>query len=322
VGRKARILKQASGTGAAVTDGRQAGPVLTLGDFKSAFARFRKDEATDDAAALTYYSLLSLFPALLFCAALLGAFGQQGLIDDSASYLRDAGAPQDTVDAVTGALRSAQDQRGKAVVALVIGLLVSLNGASGAFGAAGRALNKIFRVDEGRGFVKQKLHNVLWTLCVMVLALFTLVLVFLGGGLATDALGKLGLGDSFATVWQFLRWPAALVLTMTIYAIVYYAAPNVEVRHFRWITAGAIVGVLLWVIASALFFVYVSNFSSYSATYGAFAGAVILLVWLWVTNVALLFGAELNAVVDLRRAANLPATYDGPVLPAKEAAEA
>jgi membrane protein len=322
MGRKARLLTESSGERAAVTDGRQAGPFITFGDFKGAFARFRKDEATDDAAALTYYSLLSLFPALLFCAAVLGVFGQQGLIDDAASYLRDAGAPQDTVDAVTSALQSTQEQKGKAVVALVIGVLVSLNGASGAFGAAGRALNKIFRVDEGRGFVKQKAHNLMWTLCVMVLALLTIVLVFLGGGLASDALGTIGLGDSFATVWQFLRWPAALVLTMTIYAIVYYAAPNVEVRHFRWISAGAIVGVLLWVIASALFFVYVSNFSSYSATYGAFAGAVILLVWLWVTNVAMLFGAEINAVVDLRRAAHLPASYDGPVLPAKEAAEA
>jgi membrane protein len=322
LGRKARSLTRRSGDRAAVTDGRQAGPTLTLGDFKGAFARFRKDEATDDAAALTYYSLLSLFPALLFCAALLGVFGQQGLIDSAASYLRDAGAPQDTVDAVTGALSSAQQQRGKAVVALVVGLLVSLNGASGAFGAAGRALNKIFRVEEGRGFVRRKVHDLVWTLCVMVLALVTVVLVFLGGGLASDALGKIGLGDGFATVWLYLRWPAALVLAVTTYAIVYYAAPNVEVRHFRWITVGAVTGVLLWIVASALFFVYVSNFSSYSATYGAFAGAVILLVWLWVTNVALLFGAELNAVVDLRRAAHLPASYDGPVLPAKEAAEA
>jgi membrane protein len=322
LGRKARVLSAASGSGAAVTDGRQAGPPITLGDFKAAFARFRKDQATDDAAALTYYSLLSLFPALLFCAALLGVFGQQGLIDDAASYLRDAGAPQDTVNAVTSALQSAQEQRGRAVVALVVGLAVSLNGASGAFGAAGRALNKILRVEEGRGFVKQKLHNLLWTLCIMALALVTIVLVFLGGGLASDALGKIGLGENVATVWQVLRWPAALVSTMTIYAIVYYAAHNAEVRYFRWITPGAITGVLLWILASALFFFYVSNFSSYSATYGAFAGAVILLVWLWVTNVALLYGAELNAVVDLRRAAHLPAGYDGPVFPAKEPAEA
>jgi membrane protein len=306
----------------AVTDGRQAGGALTFRDFKAAFSRFRKDEITDDAAALTYYSLLALFPALLFCAAVLGVFGQQGLIDDAASYLHDAGAPQDTVDAVTGALQSAQDQRGKAVVALVVGLLVSLNGASGAFGAAGRALNKIFRVEEGRGFVRRKAQDLAWTLAVMALALITFVLIFLGGGLASDAFGKIGLGDSAATSWLYLRWPAALLVAMSIYAIVYYAAPNVEIRHFRWITAGAVVGVVLWIIASAGFFVYVSNFSSYSATYGAFAGAVILLVWLWVTNVALLFGAELNAVVDLRRAEHLPATYDGPVLPAKEPAEA
>ena len=323
MGRKARRLSRSSDSAAAaVTDGRQAGPALTFPDFKAAFSRFRKDEITDNAAALTYYSLLALFPALLFCAAVLGVFGQQGLIDDAASYLRDAGAPQDTVDAVTGALQSAQEQRSKAIVALIVGLVISLNGASGAFGAAGRALNKIFRVEEGRGFVKHKAQDIAWTLCVMVLAMITFVLIFLGGGVADDLFGKIGLGDTAATVWMYVRWPAALVVAMTIYAIVYYAAPNVEVRHFRWITPGAVVGVVLWILASALFFVYVSNFSSYSATYGAFAGAVILLVWLWVTNVALLFGAELNAVVDLRRSKHLPETYDGPVLPAKEPAEA
>jgi membrane protein len=305
-----------------VTDGRQAGPALTVGDFKGAFTRFRRDQITDNAAALTYYSLLSLFPALLFCAALLGTFGQQGLIDDAAQYLQDAGAPPETVDAVTSALQSAQNSRGTAVAALVVGLAISLNGASGAFGAAGRALNKIFRVEEGRGFVRRKVQDLAWTLVVMALALVTFVLLFLGGGLASDVLGKIGLGDTVATVWLYVRWPLALLSTMTIYAIVYYAAPNVEVRRFRWITPGAVASVVLWIVASAVFFFYVSHFASYSATYGAFAGAVILLVWLWVTNVALLYGAELNAVVDLRRAAHLPPDYDGPVLPAKEPAEA
>jgi membrane protein len=314
--------KSAAAAGAAVEDSRQAGPALELADFKRAFTRFRRDEITDNAAALTYYSLLSLFPALLFCAALLGVFGQQGLIDDAASYLRDAGAPGDTVDAVTGALESAQQQRGTAVAALLIGLGLSLNGASGAFAAAGRALNKIFRVQEGRGFVKQKTFQLLWTLLVMVLAIITFVLIFLGGDLASDLFGKIGLGETAATIWLYARWPAALAVAMLIYAVVYYAAPNVEIRHFRWISPGAVVGVLLWIVVSALFFVYVSNFSSYSATYGAFAGAVILLVWLWVTNIALLFGAELNAVVDLRRAEHLSESYDGPVLPAKEPAEA
>jgi len=207
-------------------------------------------------------------------------------------------------------------------VALIIGLATALNGASGAFGAAGRALNKIFRVEEGRGFVTHKVFDLVWTLVVMALALITFVLIFLGGGLAADAFDKIGLGDSAATVWLIIRWPAALCMAMLIYAILYYAAPNVEVRHFRWITPGAVFGVLLWIVISVLFFFYVSNFSSYSATYGAFAGAVILLVWLWVTNIAFLFGAELNAVVDLRRSKYLPESYDGPVFPAKEPAEA
>jgi membrane protein len=287
-----------------------------------AFKRFQKDHVTDYAAALTYYSLLSLFPALLFAAALLGVFGQEALIAHAASYLKDAGAPPSTIDSVTSALQSAQRQRGTAVAALVIGLGTSLYGASGAFGAAGRALNHIFRVEEGRGFVTKKLNQLLWTLIVAALALFTFVLVFLGGGLASDVLRKIGLGENIASIWLYLRWPLALLVAMTIYAIVYYAAPNVEVRRFRWISPGAVVGVLLWIVASIGFFIYVSNFSSYSATYGAFAGAVILLVWLWLTNTILLFGAELNAVVDLRRSPYLPLSYDGPLLPAKEPAEA
>jgi membrane protein len=320
---EARHLTARSGTATAAQDGRQVGPAIAPGDFKRAFARFRKDQVTDYAAALTYYSLLSLFPALLFGAALLGVFGQEALISHAAKYLKDAGAPASTVDAVIAALRSAQRQRGTATAALVIGLGTSLYGASGAFGAAGRALNRIFRVQEGRGFVRHKLHNLLWTLIVFALALITFVLVFLGGGLAADVLGKIGLrGTGFTTVWQVARWPAALVTAMAIYAIVYYSAPNVEVRRFRWITAGAVVGVLLWIAASAVFFTYVSNFSSYSATYGAFAAAVILLVWLWLTNVAMLFGAELNAVIDLRRSRYLPLDYDGPVLPEKQEAEA
>jgi membrane protein len=153
---------------------------------------------------------------------------------------------------------------------------------------------------------------------VLVLVILTFVLIFLGGGLASDVLGWLGLGETAADVWRIARWPAALVSAMLVYAVVYYAAPNVEVPRFRWITPGAVFGVLTWIVASALFFLYVSNFSSYSATYGAFAAAVILLVWLWLTNVVLLFGAELNAVIDLRRSPELPPGYDGPPLPAKD----
>jgi membrane protein len=304
----------------AASRGRHA-PAITVADLKRAFSRALKDEITDRAAALTYYSLLSLFPALLFGVAVLGFFGQEGLIADAASYLKKAGAPPATVDAVTAALRSAQHQRGTALTALVIGLGTSLYGASGAFGAAGRALNHIWRVEEGRPLVKHKLQDLAWTLLLAALVLITFLLVFLGGSLAGDVLGAIGLGDTAADVWRIARWPGALVVTMLIYAIVYYAAPNVEIRHWRFITPGAVFGVVTWIVASILFFEYVSRFSSYGATYGAFATMVVLLIWIWLTNVVLLFGAELNWVVDLRRRPELPPDYDGPLLPVKDPAK-
>jgi membrane protein len=300
----------------------RAGPAIDAGDFKRAFQRFQRDEMTQRAAALTYYSLLSLFPALLFGVAVLGFFGQQGLVSDAAGYLKEAGAPADTVNTVTSALESAQAQRGRALTALVIGLATALYGASGAFGSAGAALNRVWRVEEGRGFVKHKLNNLLWTLVLVVLMLVTFVLVFLGGGLAGDVLGLIGLGDTAAAIWRIARWPAALASATLTYAVVYYAAPNVDIRHWRWITPGAVFGVIAWIIASALFFLYVANFSAYGATYGAFAAVVILLIWLWLTNVVMLFGAELNAVIDVRRSPDLPENYDGPPLPAKAPAEA
>ena len=287
-------------------------------DLKRAFGRFQRDQVTDHAAALTYYSLLSLFPALLFGVAVLGYFGQQALIGQAADYLKQVGAPQETVDAITKALQSAIDMRKTAATALVIGLGTSLYGASGAFGAVGRALNHIWRIDEGRGFVRQKLVNLLWTLIIMALVLLTFVLIFLGGGLAQDALGKIGLGENVATVWLYIRWPAALVAAMAIYAIVYYAAPNTEIRTWRFITPGAAFGVLLWIIASAGFFIYVSGFSNYGATYGAFSAVIVLLIWLWLTNTVLLFGAELNYVVDVRRTPGLPEDFDGPIMPPKD----
>jgi membrane protein len=291
-----------------------------LSDLKAAFRRFQADEMMDRAAALTYYSLLSLFPALLFAVAVLGVFGQEALITDTADYLKTAGAPPETVDAVTSALESAQAERSTAITALVIGLALSLNAASSAFGAVGRALNRVWRVEEGRGLARRKVNDLLWTLGVIVLVLITFVLIFLGGGLASDVLGLLGLGETAADIWRFARWPAAVLSAMLVYAVVYFAAPNVEIRRFQWITPGAVFGVLMWILASGLFFVYVSNFSSYSATYGAFAAVVILLVWMWLTNVALLFGAELNAAIDVRRSPELPPTYQGPPLPAKEPA--
>jgi membrane protein len=304
-----------------MTRGDRRGPVVEFSDFKRAFERFQTDTMTQWAAALTYYSLLSLFPAMLFAVAVLGFFGEQSLVSEAADYLKDVGAPPEVVDALTSALRSALNQRDAAAGALVLGLVTTLYGATGAFNSAGAALNRVFRVAEGRGFVTRKLNNLLWTLAVLALVNLTCVLVFLGGDLAADVLGLIGIGENIATVWAYVRWPAALLSAMLIYAIVYYAAPNVEVRDWRYITPGAAFGVPAWIVASAGFFFYVSEFATYAATYGAFATVVILLIWLWLTNVILLFGAELNAVVDLRRAPHGPQGDDGPVLPPKDPPE-
>jgi len=310
-------------SGSLATDARDGrpGPTIVGGDFVRAFKRFQKDRVTDHAAGLTYYTLMSLFPALLFGVAVLGLFGQQGLITDAAGFLRSVGAPSNTIDAVTSALKTAQGNRGTAVGALALGLATSLYGASGAFGAVGRALNVVWRVEEGRSFVKHKLHDLGWTLVLLALVMVTFVLIFLGGALSEFVFDQIGLGDTSAAIWRYVRWPLALMAMILIYAIVYFAAPNVEIRKWQWITPGAAFGVCAWLLASAAFFFYVANFSSYSATSGAFAAAVILLVWLWLTNLVLLFGAELNATIDLRRSPELPKNYDGPPLPAKEPAD-
>src|SRR5215218_10207604 len=185
------------------------GPALALADFKRAFKRFQADQMTDRAAGLTYYSLLSLFPALLFGVAALGFFGQSALIANASDYLRAAGAPAETVDAVTKALESAQSQRGTAFTALVVAMATSLYGASGAFGAVGRALNIVWRVEEGRGFIRRKAYDIGWTAALLVLVLLTFVLIFVGGDVARDLLGTIGFGDAGAQIWLIARWPAA-----------------------------------------------------------------------------------------------------------------
>jgi membrane protein len=263
---------------------------------REAFSRFRADDMTDSAAALTYYALLSLFPALLVGASMFGLLGQSHAIDAITRYLANHGADSSTVDAVRSSLRTAQSSRGGAGIGLVIGIALSMYGASGAFAAAGRALNRVMRVDEGRGIVRRKALDLACTLVVIVLAVVALLLVFLGGGVARQLFGELGFGATAADVWNVLRWPAAVVVAMTAFAFVYWTAPDRRGAQFRLISAGAAVAVAIWLAASAGFFLYVANFGSYNATYGAFAGAVILLVWLWLTNVALLFGAEIDAV--------------------------
>jgi membrane protein len=254
---------------------------------------------TDRAATLTYYAMMSLFPALLVGVTLLGLIGQQGLVTDATNYLLDHGVDQETANVVSRVLRNMVNTSGGALGAtLVISIVLALNGASGAFGAAGRALNLVYGAEESRGMVRRKVTDVGATLTVIVLFAVVLAAIFLGGQIADDLFGKIGLGSTAASIWSYARWPVALVAAGVAYGIVYGLAPDIEPRQVRWITPGAIVGVVLWIVLSLGFSIYIRNFSSYGAAYGAFGAAIVLLLWLFLSANAFLFGAELNAELE------------------------
>jgi membrane protein len=270
---------------------------------------------SDHAAALTYYALMSLFPALLVGVSLLGLLGQQSTVNDVANYLTDHGAPEATVNAVRSSLETAiRGQSGSGTALLIVGLGLALYSASSGFGGAGRALNVVYRTEEERGFVARKATQIGSTLLVILLTVAVLVMVFLGGEVARELFDAIGLGRTAGAVWTWVRWPLAIALTMVIFSFLYAAAPDVK-RPFRLITPGAVLAVLVWIVASGAFFFYVSNFSSYNATYGAFAAVVILLLWLYLTNVALLLGAELNAVLEEGGGSSPPPTSTEPDVP-------
>jgi membrane protein len=266
---------------------------------KRAFKAFQADEMTDRAAALTYYMMMSLFPALLVGVSLLGLLGDRSVVTKTVDYASQNGAPAEVTDALEALLTKTVESAGGAIsFALVLGIAVALYGAAGAFGAAGRALNDIYEVPESRGFLLHKLADIGFTVLVILLALVAVVSIFLGGNLADDLFGTIGLGDTAAAIWRVARWAVAVAAVLGIYSIVFAFAPDIDARRRRILSPGALVGVAIWILASAGFFFYVSNFGKYGATYGAFAGAVILLLWLYLSAIAFLFGAELNSVVD------------------------
>jgi membrane protein len=262
---------------------------------------FYDDQMTHHAAALTYYALMSLFPAVLLALSLLGLLGQYPETYNAIlRYLRDV-APASVVDPLDRSLRAALQNKETAATALAISVVVALYGTTGALEAARRALNVVFEVDGGRSFLRRKAIDVASTFVLMTLVLASLIMVFVGGRFAEDLLGFIGLGSTTARAWNIARWPGALAAAMLVFAFIYYVTPDVQQRSFRWVTPGAVVGVLLWLIASLGFSSYVSNVADVGAIYGAFAGAIVLVAWLWLTNVALLLGAELNAEIERER---------------------
>ena len=279
-------------------------PSRVVGIAVAAFKRYREQQMTDRAAALTYFAMMSLFPALLVGVSLLGLFGQQGLVQDASNYLLEHGADETTADVVRKTLQNMINASSGALGAtLLVSIALALNGASGAFGAAGRALDVAYGVTEGRGFVRRKLTDLGAALAVIVLFAVVIVAIFLGGQIADDLFGKIGLGETAATVWSYARWPVALIAATVAYGLVYRLAPDVRPPTVRWISVGAIVGIALWLLLSFGFSIYLRNFATYGAAYGTFGAAIVLLLWLYLSANAFLFGAAVNAERQRRQAA-------------------
>ena len=267
---------------------------------KRTVAEFREDNLTDWAAALTYYSVLAIFPALIVLVSILGLVGEsatQPLIDNLGTV-----APGPAKDIFTSALKNLQGDQGAAGVLFVVGLVGALWSASGYVGAFMRASNAIYDIDEGRPVWKTLPVRVSLTLVLLTLLAISTIAVVLTGGIAEKFGDLVGLGNTAVTVWNIAKWPVLLVVVSFMFALLYWAAPNVKHPGFRWITPGGLLAVVAWLIASGAFGLFVSNFGSYNKTYGALGGVVVFLVWLWLSNIVILLGAEFNAELERQRA--------------------
>ncbi len=260
---------------------------------------FSDDALTVWAAALTYYAVLAIFPALIALMSVLGLLGSsvtQTLIDN----MREV-APGPAKEIVINTLENLQNSQGVAGVAFVVGLAGAIWSASGYVGAFMRASNAIYEVGEGRPIWKTIPWRIAITVVLLLMMVIVAVMVAVTGPLADEVGDLVGVGDVATTVWDLAKWPFVLVITMAMFAFLYWAAPNVKHPKFPWVSPGGVVAVLLWIVVSILFALYVANFGSYNETYGALGGVIAFLVWLWVSNIAILFGAELNAELERSR---------------------
>lgn len=267
---------------------------------KRAIKSFQRDNATDWAAALTYYSVLSVFPALIVLVSLLGVLGTPGTTEALFDIVRDLGSGS-TVDTLEGPIEEVTDSEGGAAALLGIGTVGAIWSASGYLGAFARASNAIYEVEEGRPFWKMRPQQVGMTI-VLITLLAVLAIGLVVTGPVAEALGDvIGLGSTAVTAWGIAKWPVMLLLVAFIFALLFYWAPNISQPRFRWISPGSLLAVVVWVLASGLFGLYLASFASYSATYGSLAGVIAFLLWIWITNNALLLGQELNAELERQR---------------------
>lgn len=261
---------------------------------------FTRDQCTDLAAALTYYAVLSLFPALLALVSLLGVVGQGRASVDTVMELVAAVGPDSAVDTMRGTVEQLVAAP-TAGFALIIGLAGALWSASGYVGAFGRAMNRMYEVEEGRPVWKLRPLQLVVTLAGLLLVAAVILMLVVSGPIAKALGDQLGIGDGAVTTWNIAKWPVILICVALAVAVLYYVTPNVQQPKFRWISVGAALAIAVWIVASVGFAFYVSHFGSYNKTYGSLAGAVIFLLWLWITNLALLFGAEVDAELERGR---------------------
>jgi membrane protein len=279
------------------------------GTLKRTVSEFKEDKLNHWAAALTYYTVLSLFPALLVIVSLVGMFGNPErvtqVLTDTVSQL----GPSTAADTFQGPIEQITSNRGAAGILFFVGVASALWAASGYVSAFAEASNSIYEVDEGRPFWKLKPLQLLVTLALILLAAAVALGLVLTGPIVGALGGALGLSDTALTVWRFAKWPAMILLVLLIFAVLYYTGPNARVSGVRWVTGGALLALLTWVVASIGFALYVANFGSYDKTYGTLGGVVVFLLWLWISNIAILLGAEFNA--ETERAKQLEAGVSG-----------
>ena len=262
---------------------------------------FKEDKLNHWAAALTYYAVLSIFPALLVLVSLVGLVASPTrvtkILTDTVSQL----GPSTAAKTFQGPIESLTSNRGTAGIMFVVGVVAALWSASGYVSAFSEASNSIYEVEEGRPFWKLKPLHLLVTLVVILLAAIVALALVLSGPVVGALGSSLGISDTALTAWSYAKWPAMLVLVLIIFSVLYYTGPNARVTGIRWVTGGAIVALLAWIVASVGFALYVANFGSYNKTYGTLGGVVVFLLWLWITNMAILLGAELNAETERAR---------------------
>ncbi|MDQ0604763.1 membrane protein [Streptomyces canus] len=267
---------------------------------RGALREFKDDELTDRAAALTYYGVLSLFPALLVLVSLLGITGKSATDTVLANIKKFA--PGSARDIITRAVEQLQSNAGVGSVMALVGIALAVWSASGYVAAFIRAANAVYDMPEGRPVWKILPVRIGVTVVLMVLSVVSALIVVFTGALARQAGTALGIGDTALTVWSIAKWPVLVVLVTVMIAILYWASPNARVKGFRWITPGSFLALVIWMIASAAFAFYVANFASYNKTYGTMAGVIVFLVWLWISNLAILLGLEFDAETVRQRA--------------------